>query len=106
MKLRKNDEVIVISGSDKGKVGQILEVLPKTQQVKVKDVNKVTKHFKPSQQKPEGGIETFEAPIHVSKVALLIKKASKDKPAQTSKIGYKFDGNKKVRYAKKTGKAI
>ncbi|WP_318034609.1 50S ribosomal protein L24 [Mesomycoplasma lagogenitalium] len=106
MKIRKNDEVVIISGSHKGKTGQVLEVFPKTQKVIVKDINKITKHNKPSQQKTEGGIEVYEAPIHVSKVALLVKKASKDKPAQYSKIGYKIEGNKKSRVVKKTGKTI
>lgn len=106
MKIRKNDEVIVIAGSHKGKSGKVLEVFPKTQQVKIQDVNKVIKHVKPSQQKQEGGIETFEAPIHVSNVALLVKKASKDKTATFSKIGFQIKDGKKIRIAKKTGKAI
>ncbi|UWD34300.1 50S ribosomal protein L24 [Mesomycoplasma molare] len=106
MKIRKNDEVIVISGSNKGKIGQVLEVYPKTQKVIVKDVNKKTKHNKPSQTKNEGSIEVKEFPIHVSKVALLVKKATKDKPAQYSKIGYKLINGKKVRVVKKTGKTI
>lgn len=106
MKIRKNDEVIVISGSHKGKTGQVLEVFPKTQKVTIKDINKVTKHVKPSQQKNEGGIETFEAPIHISNVALLVKKASKDKPASYSKIGIQIKDGKKVRIVKKTGKAV
>ncbi|MGZ9428950.1 50S ribosomal protein L24 [Mycoplasma sp. 1012] len=106
MKIRKNDEVIVISGSHKGKIGQVLEVYPKTQEVKIKDINKKTKHHKPSQSRSEGSIEVVEFPLHVSKVSLLVKKATKDKPAQYSKIGYKMINNKKVRFVKKTGKTI
>ncbi|WP_033160834.1 50S ribosomal protein L24 [[Mycoplasma] collis] len=107
MKIKKNDQVVIISGKDKGKTGQVLEVLPKQQKVIVKDVNKITKHHKPSQAKSEGGIEIYEAPIHVSNVALLIKKESKGKKAEFSKIGYRFTkDNKKVRFVKKTNKEI
>ncbi|VEU59737.1 50S ribosomal protein L24 [Mesomycoplasma neurolyticum] len=107
MKIYKNDQVVVISGKDKGKIGQVLQVFPKKQQVIVKDVNKITKHHKPSQTRSEGGIEIYEGPIHVSNVALLIKKESKGKKAQFSKIGYRFTkDNKKVRFAKKTNKDL
>lgn len=106
MKLKVNDEVIVIAGSHKGKTGKILKVYPKTQKVTIKDINVVTKHVKPNQQKNDGGIETFEAPIHVSNVAFLIKKAVKDQPAQYSKIGLQVKDKTKTRIAKKTGKAV
>ncbi|WP_444850927.1 50S ribosomal protein L24 [Mycoplasma iguanae] len=106
MKLKINDEVIVIAGSHKGKIGKILKVYPKTQKVTVKDVNVVTKHVKPNQQKTEGSIESFEAPIHASNVAILVKKATKDKPAEYSKIKTEVKDGKKIRIAKKTGKAI
>ncbi|CAT04832.1 50S ribosomal protein L24 [Mesomycoplasma conjunctivae] len=106
MKIRKNDEVVVIAGDDKGKVGKVLEVNSKAQTVIVKDVNKVTKHKKPSQENTQGEIVVKEAPIHVSKVAILVKKASKDKPAEYSKIGFRVENGKKVRFAKKTKKVI
>lgn len=106
MKIRKNDEVLVISGDDKRKTGKVLSVNAKKQTVVVKDINKVTKHKKPNQQNTEGSISIYEGPIHVSKVAIVTKKASKDKPAEKSKIGYIFKDNKKLRIAKTTKKVI
>ena len=69
MKLRVGDTVQVIAGSDKGKTGEIIQILRKEDRVIVEGVNMVTKHIKPSQADPEGGIVTREAPIHVSNVA-------------------------------------
>lgn len=106
-KLRKEDEVIVIAGKEKGKVGKIVSINNKTNTVIVKDLNKVTKHKKPSQSDTEGGIKIFEAPIHASNVALILKKGTKTTPATYTKLGIKInkDGTKK-RIAKKTKKEI
>lgn len=101
MKLRVGDTVQVIAGSDKGKTGQIIQILRKEDRVIVEGVNMVTKHIKPSQADPEGGIVTREAPIHVSNVAYYDTKAK-----ETVKIGYDFVDGKKVRINKKTGKAL
>lgn len=102
MKLRVGDTVQVIAGSDKGKTGEIIQILRKEDRVIVEGVNMVTKHIKPSQADPEGGIVTREAPIHVSNVAYYDSKAK-----QAVKIGYAFDENgKKYRINKKTGKAL
>ncbi|WPB54905.1 50S ribosomal protein L24 [Mycoplasmopsis verecunda] len=107
MKLRKNDEVIVIAGKEKGQTGTIEKVLHKENKVIVKGLNIIKKHNKPSQQNQDGAIVEKEAPIHVSNVQLLVKKATKDKPSVTSKLGYKVDAKgKKVRVARKTGKEI
>lgn len=106
MKLKINDQVVVIAGSHKGQVGKILKINDKKNTVVVKDINIVTKHVKPSQQKTDGSIERFEAPIHASNVALLLKKATKDKPNVYTKIGYKVVDGKKTRIARKTGKAV
>ncbi|AKA50100.1 50S ribosomal protein L24 [Mycoplasmopsis gallinacea] len=107
VKFKKNDEVIVIAGKEKGKTGRIEKVLHKANKVIIKDLNIVTKHNKPSQQNQDGSISNIEAPIHASNVAILVKKASKDKPAQYSKIGYSLNKDgKKVRIAKKTKKEI
>ena len=101
MKLRVGDTVQVIAGSDKGKTGEIIQILRKEDRVIVEGVNMVTKHIKPSQTDPEGGIVTREAPIHVSNVAYYDSKAK-----QAVKIGYAFDEDgKKYRINKKTGKA-
>lgn len=105
LKIRVGDTVEVIAGKDKGQQGEVLQVLAKEDRVIVEGVNMVTKHVKPSQTDPEGGIITREAPIHVSNVAYYDKKAKKP-----VKLGYKVtetDGKKvKVRVNKATGTEI
>ena len=99
------DTVEVIAGKDKGKQGEVLQVLAKQDKVIVEGVNTVTKHIKPSQADPEGGIVTREAPIHVSNVAFYDSKAK-----APVKLGYKIvekNGKKtKVRVNKKTGAEV
>ncbi len=101
MKLKKNDNVKVLAGKDKGKSGRILKIDHESQRVIVQGVNMVKKTMKKRSQQDQGGIKEIEAPIHVSNLAILVKNG------QTSRIGYKFDesGNK-VRYAKKTGEVL
>lgn len=99
MKLRVGDTVQVIAGSEKGKTGEILAI--KGNRVVVEGVKKVTKHVKPSQADPEGGIITVEAPIEASNVAYYDTKAK-----EIVKLGYKFEDGKKVRVNKKTGAVI
>ena len=102
MHVKKGDTVQVISGRDKGKVGEILQAIPKTSQVVVKGVNVRTKHVKPRQEGESGQIATFEAPIHSSNVMLY---SEKEKVA--SRICYSFtDDGRKVRMLKKTGEII
>lgn len=102
MHVRKGDTVQVISGRDKGKVGEILQALPKSSKVIVKDVNIRTKHVKPQQDGESGQIQTFEAPIHSSSV---MHYSEKEKVA--SRIGYKVtEDGRKVRVLKKTGEVI
>ena len=96
-KIKKNDQVIVIAGKNKGSQGKVKSV--KNGKVLIEGVNNVTKHAKPSQANPNGGIVTMEAPIDISNVMYL----SKGKP---SRVGFKMDGDKKVRYAKATGEVI
>lgn len=98
MKIKKGDQVIVISGDDKGKTGEVLKAMPKENKVIVAGVNMVKRHTKPSQQSA-GGIISKEAAIHVSNVAIV----SNGKP---SKVGYKNDKGTKVRVARKTGEVI
>ncbi|MHA0315791.1 50S ribosomal protein L24 [Mesomycoplasma ovipneumoniae] len=105
-KIRKNDSVVVLSGDDKGKVSSVLEIIPAKNVAIVKDVNIKTKHRKPSNQNTKGEIVTYEAPILLSKLALVAKKAGKDKPAVPTRVGFKVENGKKTRIAKKTGKAI
>ena len=102
MHVRKGDTVQVIAGRDKGKVGEIEQVLPKASQVVVKGVNIRTKHVKPQQEGESGQIVTFEAPIHSSNVMLY---SEKEKVA--SRVSYTFtDEGRKVRMLKKTGEII
>lgn len=102
MHVKKGDTVQVISGRDKGKVGEILKTLPKLSKVVVKGVNVKTKHVKPQQEGESGQITTFEAPIHSSNVMLY---STKQKVA--SRVCYSFNQDgRKVRMLKKTGEII
>ena len=98
MKLRKGDNVIVLSGNDRGKTGEILEIIPSTQKVVVKGVNIRKKHVKPRKAGEEGGIIPSEYPIHSSKVNIVCPKCGK-----ASRIGYIVEDGKKVRVCKKCG---
>ena len=102
MHVKKGDTVQVISGRDKGKVGTISRVVPKTSRVVVEGVNVRTKHVKPQQEGESGQIITFEAPIHSSNVMLY-----SEKEKTVSRIGYTFaEDGRKVRMLKKTGEII
>ena len=102
MHIKKGDKVAVISGKDKGKEGTVVKVFPKENRVLVEGVNLVTKHLKPSQVNPNGGIEQMEAPIHASNVLPVDPKTGKP-----TRVGYGVDKNgKKVRIAKKSGKQL
>jgi large subunit ribosomal protein L24 len=102
MHVKKGDTIQVISGRDKGKVGEITTVNPKTSQVIVEGVNVRTKHVKPQQEGESGQIVTFEAPIHSSNVMLY---STKEKTV--SRVGYTFtDDGRKVRMLRKTGEIL
>lgn len=96
-KIKKGDTVKVITGKDKGKEGKVTAV--KAGKIVVEGVNTVSKHTKPSQSNPNGGIIHQEAPIDVSNVMYVNK-------GKTTRVGFKMDGDKKVRYAKSTGEVI
>jgi len=100
--VRKNDTVMVISGKDKGKTGEVLSVMPKTGKIIVKGVNVVTKHQKPNRANMQGGIIQKEAPLYSSKVMLYC-----DKCKSVTRISYKLqeDGTK-VRVCKKCGETF
>ena len=98
MKIRKGDNVKVLSGNDKGKTGEVLDVIPKTQRVIVKGVNIRKKHVKPRKAGEEGGIIPSEFPIHSSKVNVLCPKCGK-----ATRIGYTVENGEKVRVCKKCG---
>jgi len=99
-KIRKGDPVVVLAGKDKGRTGTVTKVFPKEQRVLVAGINMVQRHTRPSQGDPQGGIKNKEAPIHLSNVAVV---DSKGKP---TRVGFRVDGDKKVRIAKTTGEVI
>ena len=101
MRIKKGDTVQVLSGNDKGKTGEVLEVIPKTQKVIVKGVNIRKKHVKPRKQGEEGGIIPVECSIHSSKVALVCPKCGK-----ATRVGYTVEKDEKVRVCKKCGAKI
>lgn len=102
LRIKKADKVVVITGRDKGKTGEVIQVMPKESRVVVRGVNLVSRHKKPSQANPQGGIEQFEAPIHVSNVAHIDPKTAKP-----TRVGYKFlEDGRKVRFAKRSGETI
>ena len=102
MRLRAGDEVVVIAGKYKGKVGKLKKVIPKESKVLVEGVGIVKKHVKPDPNRGiEGGVHSFERPIHCSNVA--IYDSSKKAP---SKIKFKLDGNRKIRVYASSGKEI
>ena len=101
MNLKKGDTVVVISGSWKNKQGTVLKVLPKTGKVVVEGVNIVARHTRPSQTNQDGGIIKKEAPILACKVMLVDPKTN-----EPTRIGHKMEGDKKVRYAKKSGTVL
>lgn len=97
LKIKKGDTVKVITGKDKGKEGKVISI--KDGKVIVEGVNTVTKHAKPSQANPKGGIIHQEAAIDISNVMLVVK-------GKVTRVGFKMDGDKKVRVAKSTGAVI
>ena len=101
LKIRRGDTVVVISGKEKGKRGEVERVEPKKERVVVTGVNVRTRHARPSQQNQEG-MFTFEAPIHVSNVMIVDPDSG-----EPTRIGYRFtDSGEKVRVSKKSGKDI
>jgi large subunit ribosomal protein L24 len=99
-KIKKGDKVIVLTGRDKGKTGEVTQVLPKEERVVVSGVNVVKRHQRPSQTTP-GGIVEKNASIHVSNVALVDPKSG-----EATRVGFKVEDGKKVRVAKKSGEVI
>lgn len=101
LKIRKGDQVIVVSGRDRGKTGEVFEVIPAENRVKVRGVNLVKRHMRATQLQA-GGIVEKEATIHISNVAHIDPKTR-----QPTRVGYKFlaDG-RKVRFAKRSGEVI
>ena len=100
MRLKKDDTVRILTGKDKGLTGKIIKVDTENDRVYVQGANMVSKAMRKKSQQDKGGIEKIEASIHVSNVALVTK------GGQTTKVGYKMENGKKIRYAKKTGETV
>ena len=99
-KIRKGDQVVVLSGKDKGKTGEVTKVIPRDDMVIVSGVNVHARHRKPTQTNPQGGIERKEAPLHVSNVAV----ATAD--GKPTRVRFEEREGKKVRVAVKSGELI
>ena len=89
-KIKKGDDVVVLTGKDKGRTGKVTRVLPKDNRVVVQGINVVQRHTRPSQVNPQGGIVNKEASIHVSNVALV------DSNGKATRVGFRMEGDKKV----------
>ena len=100
-KIRKGDQVVVLSGKDKGKTGEVVRAMPKDGKVIVSGVNVAVRHRKPTQVNPQGGLERREAPMHVSKVAIADPKTGKP-----TRVRFENRDGKKVRVAAKSGELI
>ncbi len=99
VKIKKGDTVRVITGKDRDAEGKVVSIDRKNHKVLVEGINMVTKHQKPSQNNPNGGIVQKEAPIDISNVMLVVK-------GKATRVGFKVENGKKVRYAKATGEVI
>ncbi len=100
LKIKSGDTVRVIAGDNKGQEGTVQKVLKDKNKAIVEGVNLVSKHQKPSATNPQGGIVKQEAPIHISNLSLLTSKG------ETTRVGYKIEGDKKVRFSKKSNEVI
>jgi large subunit ribosomal protein L24 len=100
-KIKKGDRVIVLSGKDKGKTGEVTKSMPRDGKVVVSGVNIITRHKKPTQGNPQGGLERTEAPMHVSKVAL-----EDPKTGRPTRVRFEIRDGNKVRVAARSGELI
>ena len=99
-KIRKGDKVVILTGKDKGRSGEVLVVMPKEDRAVVRGINVVKRHQRQSASQ-EAGIITKEAPIHLSNLAI-----ADPKDGKPTRVGFKIDGDKKVRVAKRSGATI
>ena len=101
LKIKTGDLVRVIAGDNKGQEGKVQKLFIEKNKAIVEGVNLVTKHNKPSAANPQGGIVKKEAPLHISNLALVDSKSGK-----TTRVGYRIEGDKKVRFSKKSNEVI
>ena len=99
-KIKTGDTVVLLAGKDKGKQGRVMKVMPKDERLVVEGLNMVQRHTKASQSDPQGGIKRKEASLHLSNVAIV------DANGKPTRVGFRMDGDKKVRFAKTTGDVI
>jgi large subunit ribosomal protein L24 len=99
-KIKKGDRVVLLTGKDKGRTGNVTRVMPKDSRVVISGLNMVQRHTRPSQGDPQGGIKHKEASVHVSNVAIV------DSNGKPTRVGFKVEDGKKVRVAKTTGETI
>ncbi|MBN08908.1 MAG: 50S ribosomal protein L24 [Flavobacteriaceae bacterium] len=100
IKIKKGDSVRVISGAQKGSEGKIIKIFIDKRLALVEGVNLIKKHTKPNAQNPQGGIIEKESPIHISNLSLITS------DGQTTRVGFRMEKDKKVRYSKKTDELI
>ena len=100
-KIKKGDNVVVLTGKDKGRTGEVTKAMPKDGKVVVSGVNVAVRHKKPSQTDPQGGLQRSEAPLHISKVAL-----ADPKDGKPTRVRFEERDGKKVRVAVKSGEVI
>jgi len=101
LKIKSGDTVRVIAGDHKGSEGKVLRVYREKNKAVVEGVNMVSKHTKPSAKNPQGGIVKKEAPLHISNIALIDPKSK-----QPTRVGIKVEGDKKVRFSKKSNQVL
>jgi len=101
LKVKTGDLVKVIAGNHKGEQGKIVRVFSDKNKAIVEGINVVSKHNKPTTENPQGGIFKKEAPIHISNIALVDPKTK-----EATRVGYRMEGDKKVRFAKKSNQVI
>lgn len=100
LKIKSGDTVRITAGAQKGKEGKVMKVFVDSNKVIVEGVNMVKKHEKPSAANPQGGIKEKEAPLQISNVSLI------DSNGKATRVGYRMEGDKKVRFAKTTNEII
>ena len=100
IKIRKGDKVKVIAGEHKGSEGNVVEILKEKNMAIVEGVNLVKKHSKPNAKNPQGGIKDIESPLHISNLSLITKEG------KATRVGYRIENAKKVRFSKKTNELI
>ncbi len=101
LKVKSGDLVKVIAGNHKGEEGKIVRIFADKNTAIVEGVNMISKHTKPSAQNPQGGIVKKEAPIHISNISLVDPKTK-----EATKVGYRTEGDKKVRFSKKSNQVL